>query len=144
MKDADNPQRHLQTTSHSRRYVTTRPHFLKPNSVLIQSTWYPTVLAPSLREQLQSVLLRASQCGHPAMTLPLMTMSTTPVTPLLLFADTDIAPVLLSSLSDVDELMVALGCRFASDVFTAAQKDRPLPVLTPLAHDPGLAPGSEL
>ena len=55
---------------------------------------------------------------------------------LLLFADADTAPVLLSGLSDVDELVVALGCKFASDVFTAAQKDRPLPVPTPLARDP--------
>ena len=35
--------------------------------------------------------------------------------------------------------MVALGCGFALDVFTIAQQDRPLPVPTPLAHDPGLA-----
>ena len=55
---------------------------------------------------------------------------------LLLLADVDIAPVLLSGLSDGDELIFALGCRFASDVFTAAQKDRPLPVPTPLARDP--------
>ena len=54
----------------------------------------------------------------------------------LLFADADTAPVLLSGLSDVDELVVALGCRFAWDVFTAAQKDRPPPVPTPLARDP--------
>ena len=54
-------------------------------------------------------------------------------------SDADIAPVLLSGLSDVDELMGALGCKFALDVFTIAEQDRPLPVLTPLVHDPGLA-----
>ena len=42
---------------------------------------------------------------------------------LLLVADALIAPVLLSGLSDVDELMVALGCRFALDLFSVAQHD---------------------
>ena len=40
---------------------------------------------------------------------------------LLLCGDALIAPVLLAGLSDVDELKVALGCRFAPDVFTIAQ-----------------------
>ena len=42
---------------------------------------------------------------------------------LLLIADALTAPVLLSGLSDVDELMVALGCRFALDLFSTAQHD---------------------
>ena len=42
---------------------------------------------------------------------------------LLLCADAPIAPVLLAGLTDVDELMVVLGCRFALDVFTVAQQD---------------------
>ena len=42
---------------------------------------------------------------------------------LLLVADSLIAPVILSGLSDVDELMVALGCRFAMDLFSIAQHD---------------------
>ena len=42
---------------------------------------------------------------------------------LLLVADALIAAVLLSGLSDVDELMVALGCRFALDLFSVAQHD---------------------
>ena len=54
-------------------------------------------------------------------------------------ADAYIAPVLLAGLSDVDELMVALGCRFALDIFTTAQQDRPLLDPSPLAHDPGFA-----
>ena len=41
-----------------------------------------------------------------------------------------IAPVPLARLTDVDELMVALGCRFALDVFAIAQLD----------YDPGDAP----
>ena len=39
----------------------------------------------------------------------------------------------------VDELMVALGCRFAVDVFTIAQQDRPLADPDPLPRDPGHA-----
>ena len=41
-----------------------------------------------------------------------------------------------SGLTDVDELMVALGCRFALDVFTIDQQDRLLADLDPLTHDP--------
>ena len=51
---------------------------------------------------------------------------------LLLCADALIAPMLLSGLSDVDELMVALGCRFALDVFTIAQQGRPFAEPAPL------------
>ena len=36
---------------------------------------------------------------------------------LLLFADVDIAPALLAGLSEVDVLYIALGCRFALDIF---------------------------
>ena len=46
---------------------------------------------------------------------------------LLLFADADIAPALLAGLSDVDVLYIALGCRFALDIFTIAQQYRPSP-----------------
>ena len=48
-------------------------------------------------------------------------------------------PVLLAGLTDVDELMVALGCRFALDVFTIAQQDYPLADHNSLNHDPGRA-----
>ena len=41
---------------------------------------------------------------------------------LLLFADALIAPVLLTGLSDVDELMVALGCMFALDFLLLLSK----------------------
>ena len=58
---------------------------------------------------------------------------------LLLCADALVAPVLLSGLTDVDELMVALGCRFALDILTVAQQDWPPPVPVTLAHDPGHA-----
>ena len=58
---------------------------------------------------------------------------------LLLYADVDIAPALLAGLSEVDELMIALGCRFALNIFTIAQQDRPPPVPVPLPHDPGFA-----
>ena len=56
---------------------------------------------------------------------------------LLLFADSFVAPALLEDFSEVDELMVALSCRFALDIFNIAQQDwsRPEPDL--LAHDSG-------
>ena len=41
---------------------------------------------------------------------------------LLLCTDALIALVLLAGLTDVDELMVALGCRFALDVSTKEMK----------------------
>ena len=58
---------------------------------------------------------------------------------LLLLADAYVEPVLLAGLYDLDEHMVALGCRFALDIFAIAQQDRHSldPVL--LAHDPGFA-----
>ena len=43
---------------------------------------------------------------------------------LLLCADALVAPALLADFSEVDELMVALSCRFALDIFTNAQQDR--------------------
>ena len=56
---------------------------------------------------------------------------------LLLFADAFVAPALLAQLSEVDELMVALSCRFVLDIFTIAQQDRPRPEPDLLTHDPG-------
>ena len=58
---------------------------------------------------------------------------------LLFVADANIASALLAGLSDVEELMVALGCRFAFDIFTIAQQDRLLPDPAPLPHHPGFA-----
>ena len=40
---------------------------------------------------------------------------------LLLFADAFVAPGLLADLSEVDELTVALSCRFALDILTIAR-----------------------
>ena len=59
---------------------------------------------------------------------------------LLLFADADIAPVLLAGLSDVEVLYIALGCRFALDIFTIAQQYRPSPDLEPLPLEAELDP----
>ena len=41
---------------------------------------------------------------------------------ILLFADVDITPTLLEGLSEVDVLHIALGCRFAQDIFTISQQ----------------------
>ena len=54
---------------------------------------------------------------------------------LLLCADAFIAPALFVGLSYVDELMVALSCRFALEIFTVAQQDRPFHEPDLLAHD---------
>ena len=59
---------------------------------------------------------------------------------LLLFADAYIAPALLAGLTEVDELYISLGCRFALDMFTIAQQDRPSPEPDPLPSEPDLEP----
>ena len=75
---------------------------------------------------------RPVPCGLAVPTPHPMTMST-----LLLFADALVAPALLADLRELDELMVALSCRFALDIFTIAQQDRPDPEPDHLPHDPG-------
>ena len=55
---------------------------------------------------------------------------------LLLFADIGIMPTLLEGLTDVDVLHMALGCRFALDIFTISQQYSPAPDHEPLPHDP--------
>ena len=51
---------------------------------------------------------------------------------LLLFADLAITPTLLKGLSEVDVLHIALGCRFALDIFTILQQHSPTPDHEPL------------
>ena len=58
---------------------------------------------------------------------------------LLLFADVDITPTLLEGLTEVDVLHIALGCRFALDIFTISQQHSPTPDHVPLPHDPELS-----
>ena len=58
---------------------------------------------------------------------------------LLLFADVGITPTLLEGLTEVDVLHIALGCRFALDIFTISQQHSPTPDHEPLPHDPELA-----
>ena len=55
---------------------------------------------------------------------------------LLFFADVDIMPTLLEGLTVVEVLHIALGCRFALDIFTISQQHSPTPDLVPLTHDP--------
>ena len=59
---------------------------------------------------------------------------------LLLFADVDIAPALLARLSELDVLYIALGCRFALDIFTISQQYCPSPDLEPPPYDAVLEP----
>ena len=58
---------------------------------------------------------------------------------LLLFADISITPILLEGLSEIDVLHIALGCRFALDIFTISQQFSPTPDHEPLPHDPEFA-----
>ena len=57
---------------------------------------------------------------------------------LLLFADIGIMPNLLDGLTDVDVLHIALGCRFALDIFTISQQHSLALDLDPLPDDPEL------
>ena len=58
---------------------------------------------------------------------------------LFLVADVGITPTLLEDLTEVDVLHIALGCRFALDIFTISQQHSPTPVHEPLPHDPELS-----
>ena len=58
---------------------------------------------------------------------------------LLLFADVGITPTLLEGLTEFDVLHIALGCRFALDIFTKSQQHSPAPDLEPLPHGPEFA-----
>ena len=80
----------------------------------------------------------AVPCG-PAVTSPHLTMTSTTLTAISsFFADTGIMPTLLEGLTDVDVLHIALGCRFALDIFTISQQYSPATVHEPLPHDPEL------
>ena len=82
----------------------------------------------------------ALPCG-PAVTLlrPTMTSTTLTTISFSLFADNAITPTLLETLSEIDVLHIALGCRFALDIFTISQQLSPTPVHEPLPHDPEFA-----
>ena len=58
---------------------------------------------------------------------------------LLLFADIAVTPILLEGLTEVDVLHIALGCRFAPDIFTVSQQLSPTPDPEPLPYDPEFA-----
>ena len=52
--------------------------------------------------------------------------------------EVDELPV-LEGLTEVDVLHIALGCRFALDIFTISQRHFPTPDHEPLPHDPELS-----
>ena len=58
---------------------------------------------------------------------------------LLLFADVAFTPTLLDRLTEVDVLHIALGCRFALDIFTISQQPSHTSDHEPLPHDPEFA-----
>ena len=55
---------------------------------------------------------------------------------LFLFADVSIMPTLLEGLTEVDVLHIALGCRFALNIFTISQQHSPTSDHEPLPRDP--------
>ena len=57
---------------------------------------------------------------------------------LLLFADIGIMPTFLEGLTYVDVLHIALGCRFALDIFSISLHCSPALELEPLPDDPEL------
>ena len=65
----------------------------------------------------------AVPCG-PAVTSLRPTMTSTTLTAITFsfFADVGITPTLLEGLTEVDVLHIALGCRFALDIFTISQQ----------------------
>ena len=65
--------------------------------------------------------------------------STTLTTISFLFADIAITPTLFEGLTEVDVLHIALGCRFALDIFTISPQLSPTPDHEPLPHDPEFA-----
>ena len=153
MKDADNPplairdtwsaiqsgtpQRHLQTTTHCRRYVTLRPPFATPCLAVHSDPRYVKCQCRPCGNTCRGFSFTRACCDD---TSSDDDEHNTNNTLLLLFADAYIAPALLAGLSEVDELMIALGCRFALDIFTIAQQDRPPLDPVPLPLDPGIAP----
>ena len=81
-------------------------------------------------------LAAAVPCG-PAVTSPRPTMTSTTLTTIsFLLADVGITPTLLEGLTEVGVLHIALGCRFALDIFTTSQQHSPTPYHEPLPHDP--------
>ena len=109
-------------------------------------SYWPTVatsqhwLARSYAHSLFSLKAAAAVPCDPAVTSPRPTMTSTTLIAilLLLFADVGITPILLEGLTEVDVLHIALGCRFALDIFTISQRHSPTPVHEPLPHDPEL------
>ena len=153
LRDADNPPAtvrdtwstiqsvlhgcHLQTTTHGRRYVTLsdscHTHFAL-------NALCPWMQVPSCRERTQRFQSQA-YCSRAMSPCCDFTSSdddehNTDNNFLLFFADVGITPTLLEALCEIDVLQIALGCRFALDIFTISQQLSPTPDHEPLPHDP--------
>ena len=119
------PHCHLQTTTHSRRYVTHSDHYYTQFSCYAPRG--SGCKDRPQRERTQPISVSsptaAVPCG-PAVTSPrpIDDEHNTDNNFLLLFADVGITPTLLEGLSEVDVLHIALGCRFALDIFTNSQQ----------------------
>ena len=135
------PQSHLQTTTHSRRYVISGDlcHSLLSSAHRAATCKYrPNGNAHSVFQS-QAYRSRAMWpcCGY---TSSDDDEHNTDNNFLLLFADVDITPNLLAGLSEIEVLRMALGCRFALDIFTISQQLSPTPDLEPPPLDSELEP----
>ena len=111
------PQCHLQTTAHSRRYVTHSDHCHTQYSFYALLSWMQVPPNRNAHSVFSLKPTAAVPCC-PAVTSPPLTMMSTTLATffLLLFADIAITPTLLEGLSEIDVLHMALGCRFALDI----------------------------
>ena len=134
------PQRHLQTTTHSRRYVTHSDHYYTQFSFYAPRSW---MQVPAYRERTQRFQTQA-YCSRAMWPCCDFTLSdddehNTDSNSLLLFADIAVTPTLLEGLTEVEVLHIALGCRFALDIFPISQQPSPTPDPEPLPHNPEFA-----
>ena len=134
------PQCHLQTTTHGRRYVTHSDYCHTQFAFYAPRSW---MQVPPYRERTQRF---QSQANRSRAMWPCYDFTSsdgdehnTDNNFLLLFADVGITPTLLEGLTEVDVLHIALGCRFALDIFTISQRLSPTLDHEPLPHDPEFA-----
>ena len=125
------PQRHLQTTTHSRRHVTHSDHYCTQFCFYPPRSWMQVPHHRERTHRFQSQGQRSRAMWPCCDNTSSDDEHNTDNNLLLLFADVDIAPALLAGLSEVDVLQIALGCRLALDMITISQHYCPSPDLEP-------------
>ena len=138
------PQCHLRTTTYSRRNVTVGQPYATPCSVFyalprdVKCKYRP--YGNTRRSYSLKPASVAQLCPGHDDTSSDDDEHNTSNTLLLLVADACIAPALLAGLSDVHEFKIALGCKYALDMFMIAQQNGRSPDLDNLPLDPNLEP----